>query len=81
MAERMERLQHMFIVRIWQEPSAAAPPGQWRGSVEHIPSGQRFYFASIDELNHGILAQMNRAMMGAATSDAVPDSGKDTESS
>jgi hypothetical protein len=64
MADPMERLQHLFIVRIWQEPSVSAPPGQWRGSVEHIPSGDRVYFASLEELNNSILGQMNRAAIG-----------------
>jgi hypothetical protein len=70
-----ERIQHLFIVRIWQEPSLSAPPGQWRGSAEHVPSGQRFYFATIEELNNGILEQMNRA----PTDPFVPFSGEDSE--
>jgi hypothetical protein len=81
MAERLERLQHLFIVRIWQEPSATAPPGQWRGSAEHIPSGQRFYFSSIEELDNGILEQMNRAAMAPTTGDDILLSGKEAESS
>ncbi|MBX2997307.1 MAG: hypothetical protein KF893_02260 [Caldilineaceae bacterium] len=62
---RKERVQHLFIVRIWQEPSASAPPGQWRGSMEHIPSGERFYFVSIEDLNNFILGQMNKAARGS----------------
>ncbi len=44
-----QRLEHLFIVRIWQEASPARN-GPWRGSVEHVPSSQRFYFASLDDL-------------------------------
>ncbi len=46
------RQQHLFIVRMWQEPSEAAPPGQWRGSVEHVSSGQRFYFSALNDLTN-----------------------------
>lgn len=64
MVDRVQRLQHLFVVRIWQEPSSSAPPGQWRGSAEHVPTGQRFYFANIEELNRCILGQMNKAAVG-----------------
>lgn len=40
-----------FLVRIWSEPREIehARP-EWRGMVEHIPSGQRRYVKSLDEL-------------------------------
>ena len=40
----------LFIVRIWPESSRSAAH-LWRGSVEHIPSRQRFYFSSLGDLN------------------------------
>jgi hypothetical protein len=46
--------QHLFVVRLWQEPSHAAPPGQWRGSVEHVPSRERIYFVALVELDRFI---------------------------
>lgn len=49
---------HLFIVRIWYEsPQLARPP--WRGSVEHVPSGQRLYFASLGDLNDFITLRLN----------------------
>ena len=42
--------RHLFIVRVWREDSQAEPGGQWRGSVEHVPSGQRIHFVSLDAL-------------------------------
>ena len=45
-----QRPHHLFIVRFWHEPSQAATGGQWRGSVEHVPSGQRHYFAALNDL-------------------------------
>ncbi len=44
------RLEHLFIVRVWQEP-AQVKSAEWRGSVEHVPSGQRLYFISFNDLN------------------------------
>jgi hypothetical protein len=41
--------RQMFIVRVWEEPSRERP-GAWRGSVDHVGSGQRFYFARLDDL-------------------------------
>jgi hypothetical protein len=57
------RPEHLFVVRVWQEPSVAAPPGQWRGSVEHVPSGQRTYFVSLHELNEFMLRQLDLAAL------------------
>jgi hypothetical protein len=44
------RAQHLFVVRMWLEPSRIAN-ASWRGSVEHVPSGQRLYFTSLADLN------------------------------
>ncbi len=42
-------LDHLFIVRLWRE--AAEPPAwPWRGSVEHVPSGQRLHFSTLADL-------------------------------
>jgi hypothetical protein len=49
-----ERAQHLFVVRIWYE-SGETSLGSWRGSVEHVPSGQRLYFASFSDLNDFIV--------------------------
>ena len=42
-------LSSLFIVRIWNASSQL--PGAWRGSVEHVPTGQRLYFTSLADLN------------------------------
>ncbi len=42
--------RHLFVVRVWREESELPPGSQWRGSVEHVPSGQRVYFASLETL-------------------------------
>jgi hypothetical protein len=55
-----ERPEHLFVVRLWQEPSRVAPPGQWRGSVEHAtPEGeQRAYFVTLEEMNRFMLTYL-----------------------
>jgi hypothetical protein len=40
----------LFVVRMWYEASGAQP-GQWRGSIMHVGSGARWYFAELGELN------------------------------
>jgi hypothetical protein len=60
-----ERPEHLFVVRLWQEPSLVTPPGQWRGSAEHVPSGQRGYFITLEELNQFILAQLQIAALAS----------------
>ena len=46
----MERSEHRFMVHIWME-SAGAGEGQMRGSVDHVGSGRRLYFASLGDLS------------------------------
>lgn len=41
--------RHLFIVRVWSETQQPKPE-TWRGSVEHVPSGQRLYFSSFIDL-------------------------------
>lgn len=57
MSESGERSQHLFLVRIWQEPSSSASVG-WRGLVEHVPSQQRMYFKSLRDLDDFILLRV-----------------------
>jgi hypothetical protein len=42
--------QHLFVVRLWSE-TTEKPQIPLRGSVEHIPSGQKLYFTSLDDLS------------------------------
>jgi len=43
---------------MWQE-QGSRKPDQWRGSVEHEPSAQRLYFASLGDLNDFITPRLN----------------------
>lgn len=53
-----DRLQHLFIVRTWREPNTVVASAEWRGMVEHVPTGQRRYFTRLEDLDHFILQQM-----------------------
>jgi len=40
-----------FLVRLWREPTLELPEQTtgWQGEVEHIQSGQRWAFDTLDE--------------------------------
>jgi hypothetical protein len=58
--------RHLFIVRFWREDSEGAPGGQWRGSVEHVPTGHRTHFVSLDVLDAFISKQLNSEAVNTA---------------
>jgi hypothetical protein len=58
----MERVEHLFVVRVWFEPGARSGE-EWRGSVEHVPSGARRYF--------GVLADLEAFIRRAASGPVV----------
>lgn len=41
-----------FLVRLWREPGqqTPAPPRDWQGEIECIQTGQRWTFATLEEL-------------------------------
>jgi hypothetical protein len=41
-----------FLIRLWREPTLELPEAaaDWQGEVEHIQSGQRWTFSTLDEL-------------------------------
>jgi hypothetical protein len=52
------RREHLFVVRLWFE--SANDRGQWRGSVEHVDTGQRLYFASLSDMTEFIQHRLGR---------------------
>jgi hypothetical protein len=67
MTDSSARQQHLFIVRLWHEPSQIAAPGQWRGSVEHAESGQRRYFITLGDLTEFVASQLGEAQIDGAS--------------
>lgn len=53
------RTQHLFVVRVWHEKSSVVPIAQWRGSVEHVTTGQRQYFADLQEIDRFIRHELD----------------------
>ena len=42
---------HAFIVRFWLEPrEIQGERPLWRGAIEHVPSGRKFFLKSLDEV-------------------------------
>lgn len=60
--------QHLFLVRIWQEP-APEHASAWRGMVEHVHFGQRMYFTSLNDLSDFIALRL----------ESLSECGKDEE--
>jgi hypothetical protein len=51
-----EKHTHVFILRVWRESrevEGSAP--EWRGMIEHVPSGERRYVQSLDSISAFIL--------------------------
>jgi hypothetical protein len=50
-----------FLLRLWREPSpeveGRAAGGEWLVQIEHIPSGEQRYFASLEDCLTFIRAQ------------------------
>lgn len=44
MSHDFERHTVSFVIRLWQEPAAGKDASQWRGQIEHVPSGEQTYF-------------------------------------
>jgi hypothetical protein len=47
-----EQNTQVFIIRIWREPweiEEAEP--EWRGVIEHVPSGERRYMQNLNEIS------------------------------
>ena len=54
---RLQRRQALFVLRIWQEPSADR--GRWRASIEHVGSGRSLATADFAELNDFIAHRLS----------------------
>lgn len=52
---------HVFIVRIWYERReiADAKP-EWRGVIEHVPSGERRYLKDLEAISAFIAPYLNQ---------------------
>jgi len=51
------RLENLFVVRVWREPSQFAASG-WRGSLQHVDSMHSTYFSDVSNLSALIAARL-----------------------
>jgi hypothetical protein len=71
-SESAGRTEHLFIVRLWQEKTSS---GEWRGFVEHVPSQQRIYFVSLNDLTDFIRLRLGDPRSGETGRRFVSDGG------
>jgi hypothetical protein len=49
------RRAHSFVIRMWIEPrEVAGMAGDWRGEIQHVPSGQRTGFDGLGSITEKI---------------------------
>ncbi len=49
---------HLFILRIWTD-TAKSTPSIRRGSIEHVPSGERRYFLELGEVQTFVASHLS----------------------
>jgi hypothetical protein len=47
----------LFTIRVWQEAADSTEP-EWRGRLQHVPSGEVLYFRSWDMLVRHIVSML-----------------------
>lgn len=52
MPENFEFVYASFLIRLWRQTGPLSPdhPSDWQSEVEHIQSGHRWRFTSLDDL-------------------------------
>lgn len=54
--------RHAFVIRLWQEPREGdAADHRWRGTIEHIPSGNRSPVAEMADITSFINQRLQLA--------------------
>lgn len=61
---------HLFTVRVWQE-EISHTDAEWRGRLQHVPSGQVYYFRNWGTLIRHLLSMLPDG--GYATLQPTPD--------
>jgi hypothetical protein len=55
-----ERKGHSFVLRLWTESrDEPESPAEWRGWINHVPSGQRHYFQDFADIGRIVSAYVN----------------------
>jgi hypothetical protein len=59
--EKRSRPELVFVVRMWLQGESSSQNGSWRGSIQDVNSGKRFYIVGTHELSDFIDARLNEA--------------------
>jgi hypothetical protein len=54
-----ERVEHVFLIRVWRERTRLRA-SDWRGSAQHITSGDTLYFSRLPDLDAFIADQLEQ---------------------
>jgi hypothetical protein len=65
---------HLFIVRVWEEEPGRGSEA-WRGKVQHVLSGEAYYFRSWEELAGHLRAMLPRSAGEVADRAAAGEAG------
>ncbi len=59
-----------FVLRVWLErDDAPSLPGEWRGELKHVPSGQSAYFRTLE----GLPPVLRRLLDGTARAEGAQE--------
>jgi hypothetical protein len=59
--DSLEATCHPFVIRIWLEDSSGGGHrARWRGHITHVPSGERCYLHSLDDMASFVAPYLER---------------------
>lgn len=61
---------HTLIVRLWPEPDGVGHV-VWRGSIDYVQNGQRYYFQTLEGLGARIVLLLQETTLCAADRDGA----------
>jgi uncharacterized protein (DUF2147 family) len=60
--EKRTRPELVFVVRMWLQGESGSEDGSWRGSIQDVNSGKRFYVVGTHDVSDFIDARLNEAI-------------------
>jgi hypothetical protein len=60
--EKKTRRELVFVVRMWLQGESDSEGGNWRGSIQEVDSGKRFYIVGKHDIVDFIDARLDEAI-------------------
>ncbi len=60
--EKAARPELVFVVRMWLQGESGSEDGSWRGSIQDVNSGKRFYVVGTHDVSDFIEARLTEAI-------------------